>query len=233
MSLPNNIIQIRISSKKISDPTNNFENISKTFDLKEYSYQLFDNESIQKLMSDNKDYDVLEAYNILEPYAFKADLARYYIIDRLGGIYVDSNIFFESSAVECIKNELFFYDDPEHTKSVKPVYNGLFVSDKNNHVLQLAIKEVLLHVKHKFYGSTALDISGPSMLGLVGMNYFPRKTLGQFCIGGQPARKRFYINNSEIAVYKPDGKLPGDSGILGGNSYIDIWNSRNVYGEKK
>lgn len=55
----------------------------------EFEHQLFDDADCRSYIKDNYEEDVLDAYDRLVPGAFKADLWRYCVLYKTGGIYLD------------------------------------------------------------------------------------------------------------------------------------------------
>ena len=54
-----------------------------------FRYYLFDDNDCREFIKKNYDSDILNAYDSLIPGAFKADLWRYCILYKMGGIYLD------------------------------------------------------------------------------------------------------------------------------------------------
>ena len=58
-------------------------------DNPEYKIKYYDNELCRKFIKDNFPQDVLIAFDTLKPGAYKADLFRYCILYKNGGVYGD------------------------------------------------------------------------------------------------------------------------------------------------
>ena len=56
---------------------------------KDYKYLLFDDNDIELFIKENYDFDTLKAFNMLNVGAAKADLWRYLILYKNGGVYLD------------------------------------------------------------------------------------------------------------------------------------------------
>ena len=52
-------------------------------------YKLYDNEEVEKFLDTHFDPEIRAAYDSLNPLAYKADLARYCILYKNGGWYLD------------------------------------------------------------------------------------------------------------------------------------------------
>jgi mannosyltransferase OCH1-like enzyme len=56
------------------------------------TYRLWDGNSLRELIRQNYGREVLDAFELLQPYAYKADLARFCLLYLQGGLYVDLGI---------------------------------------------------------------------------------------------------------------------------------------------
>ena len=59
---------------------------------KDSEYRFYDNETVENFLKANYDSKVFDAYNSLQSLAYRCDLARYCILYKLGGWYVDCGI---------------------------------------------------------------------------------------------------------------------------------------------
>ena len=81
----------------------------------EFEHRLFDDADCRAFIKDNYDSDVLEAYDRLVPGAYKADLWRYCVLYKTGGVYLDIKFQCEPgfSLMEFTKeSETFVLDRP-------------------------------------------------------------------------------------------------------------------------
>ena len=81
----------------------------------EFDHRLFDDVDCRNFIKNNYDADVLEAYDRLIPGAYKADLWRYCVLYKTGGIYLDIKFQCEQgfSLMEFTKEaETFVLDRP-------------------------------------------------------------------------------------------------------------------------
>ena len=131
------------------------------------NHRIWNLESIRKFLSTTyPDPKYLHTFDTLKPYAYKADFARYCILNHFGGYYVDALIenfkSFETSGTDMVVFRDGFSSD---TYSSWNVANGLFFSIPNNVVLQNAIKQVISNVKAEYYGKHPTWPTGPSVFG--------------------------------------------------------------------
>lgn len=70
------------------------EEMASFINVQNVNLTIWDDQMIQELISDNFDKVILDGYNSVKPYAYKADLARLCILYVLGGWYSDIGIRF-------------------------------------------------------------------------------------------------------------------------------------------
>jgi hypothetical protein len=111
----------------------------------------------------------LNAFDILKPSAYKADLWRYCILYKCGGVYLDIKYvglnFFRFS--QYIVREHFVSD-----VNGVDIYNAFMICKAGNNILLDCINQIVEHVKHRIYyndiylsGGYGLSITGPVLLG--------------------------------------------------------------------
>lgn len=107
----------------------------------DWKYILWTEKEIEEFGLVNK-----EAYDESTNYGQKSDIARYEILYRMGGLYVDTDF-------ECLKNfEILhhcfdFYAGTEYGTSFY-AFNGLIASVPGNKILKKCIDTINIHVKH-------------------------------------------------------------------------------------
>ena len=88
-----NLFQIWITDN--NDPPNQYVS-NQMLKLKamypECQYRLYNDNDIKSFLASWFNPEVLQAYELLKPYAFKADLARYCLLYVYGGYYFDASI---------------------------------------------------------------------------------------------------------------------------------------------
>jgi mannosyltransferase OCH1-like enzyme len=126
-----------------------------------FNYQLSDDNDCREFIKINFDKDVLNAYDLLVPGAYKADLWRYCILYKNGGIYLDIkyvpvNYF---KFINLTESEHFVLDMDKNG-----IYNALMVCLPGNIILKKAIDQIIENVKNNYYGSSCLEPTGPLLL---------------------------------------------------------------------
>jgi mannosyltransferase OCH1-like enzyme len=134
----------------------------------EFSYQLYDDNDCREFIRINFSPDVLHAYDTMIPGAYKADLWRYCVLYKNGGIYMDVKLACINGfkLIELCEAEHYVLDRdvPSIFNTPTPIYNALMVCKKNNPFLLEAIYKVVKNVQRKYYGFCALYPTGPGML---------------------------------------------------------------------
>jgi hypothetical protein len=144
------------------------QNILRTIENNpEFDYYLYSDADSRAFIAANYDPDVVKAFDLLRPGAYKSDLWRYCILYKLGGVYFDIKMaplvpiknILESHSVVFVKDIV----NPERLSEC--VWNGLMISPPNNKIFKYCIDEIVESCKEKHYRRNNLDITGPCLLG--------------------------------------------------------------------
>lgn len=209
--------------------------INKYFDV---NYKLWTNSEIRNFISENFENKVLWAYDFLKPYAFKADLARYCILYKLGGWYSDINNTFIDLPPDTKEIDfIFFMDIPSSTGTNFAVSNGLMYSSPGNEVYMNAIHKIISNCVSRYYGPNSLFITGPAVIGLSIYRHLDsslRTIKGNLIADYSTMQQAKYTlpDNRVICLNKSNKNLPGGVvGVPGTNNYNILWNNREVFGD--
>ena len=126
-----------------------------------FQHFLYDDNDCREFIKNNYPIEVLEAFDTLIPGAYKADLWRYCILYKEGGIYMDIKYIPHNDFrfINLTENENFVLDADKNG-----VYNALIACKPGNKILHRAINAVVRNVKNKYYGRTNLEPTGPHLL---------------------------------------------------------------------
>lgn len=166
------IFQIWIQSRYVS--ANMFRAIEtwKTFHP-DLNYQLWTNKDLIRLMEDGTDElggDLLAVYRRLKPYAYKCDLARFYLLYRFGGIYADIDSVCISSCSSLLSHNTIVLCRDMITHNI---FNGfLCVSTPFHPFTRYVLVAMMRNVWETTQFRGDLDITGPQFLGKVVASYF-------------------------------------------------------------
>ena len=124
----------------------------------EYEYRYFNNRESRKFLRDNFSNEINNAYDLLVPGAFKADLLRYCYLYINGGCYFDCKQILRVPIHKFLhesKTLVFCNDVIENA-----LLNAIIFSTKKNIIIEKTIKDCVYNIINKL-GNTALEISGP------------------------------------------------------------------------
>lgn len=206
-------------------PSMNYASSMIKYNNPEFNYYLFDDDDCKNFIKENFDITVLNAYDSLIPGAYKADLWRYCVLYKKGGIYLDikyiplNNFKF----INLIEKEHFVLDADRNG-----VYNALMVCLPGNTKLLACINKIVENVRNKFYGSTPLDPTGPLLL----KRYFTQREKVNFDMYHDYYKNfnnRFIYFNNIIVFKQYNGYLNEHNNNSKVGYYSNLWNSRQIY----
>jgi mannosyltransferase OCH1-like enzyme len=193
-----------------------------------FKHFLFDDNDCKDFIKNNFDENILDTYNRLIPGAYKADLWRYCILYKNGGIYLDIKL-------KCINNfRLIELTEAEHLVKDRwncGIYNALMVCKPGNDLLLKAINKIVENVKNKFYGEGPLHPTGPSLLRdliisnkLYNINIDLLHDNGNF---GLISYKNRFVFSTNYPEY--DSERDEMYRINNTSRYVNLWSRREIY----
>jgi mannosyltransferase OCH1-like enzyme len=209
--LPPNMLQNVISIKK---------------DNPEFNYCFFDDNDCETFIEKNYPPDVLKSFQTLIPGAYKADLWRYCVLYKMGGIYLD----IKYNTVKPFR--LIHLTDREHwvlDLNKKGIFNAIMVCKPGNPILLKAIDQIVKNVKARFYGNSTLEPTGPLLLA----NYFPNEVKRRLPIRLESGYKGFHhdcvITWNHVPIISMYKGYLDERSFMGKKHYEELWKERNVY----
>lgn len=170
----------------------------------EFEHHLFDDNDCREFIKNNFDSHVLHAFDSLVPGAYKADLWRYCVLFKHGGIYLDIklNCINGFKLIELTRSNHFVKD------RILPlsIYNALMVCKPRTPLLWYAIRNIVLNVKTNFFGKSALDPTGPVLLGNIILKNKIRPNIDMIHHkdGGYIIYKKKFIISTEYPQYNTE-----------------------------
>lgn len=198
-------------------------------------YRMWFLDDARALISGVYGLEVLRAFDILQPFAYKADLARYCIVNHLGGIYIDLAVT-DFLGFDVGDYEFVGFRDPNSDETSWKVGNHMFYSTKDSPILQASISECVANVRQRFYGKDPHFPTGPSVLGRAVANHSleARVQIGNYWWLKRRRNKYTLPGQGVIARGKVGGRyLGGVSGVSGGNNYNVMWREGTIYGSDR
>lgn len=200
-------------------------------DNPEFEHHLFDDSACREFIVSHFSKEVVAAYDSLIPEAFKADLWRYCVLYKMGGVYLDIKYYTVApfKLVELTDKEYLMRDVPT---SGGGVYNALLVCKAGNAVLKQCIDAVVKNTEEKYYGESVFDITGPLLMKrFVSDSELAACELSLGEGNGCPDKTCIYKSGTAImSMYKT---YRNDQRKTGKPTYFDQWVDRKVYNPAK
>ena len=205
-----NVYQIWIQGEYVSN--NMYKSIQTIFEYNpNINYTLFTNDKIITLLNQDTEFDnLLNAYNLIKPYAYKSDLARLYILYKNGGVYIDVDFICTHDITKlCHNKELVLCKDIGNTS----ISNGFIYVEKENLFIKYCIIECIKNIMNKTLGGD-LSITGPVFIGKCFFSFYN--------VSGQIPNTVNEHPNIKILEYKFNLPLPKGSWINSSRNYYII-----------
>jgi mannosyltransferase OCH1-like enzyme len=131
----------------------------------EYEYKFYNTSERRQYILKHFDNKVVQAYDKLNHGAFKADLFRYCVLYKEGGIYIDCKSYpYEPFRKFVLRDSTFsiFMDTTNHRPQ-----NGFIMCTPNNTIMLNTINLAVENILASRYGVNPLDIAGPEILAKI------------------------------------------------------------------
>jgi mannosyltransferase OCH1-like enzyme/uncharacterized protein YciU (UPF0263 family) len=197
----------------------------------EFEYYLYDDDDCRKFIKDNFNEEILWTYDNLLAGAYKADLWRYCILYKTGGIYIDIKY-------KCINNFKFIYlTDKDYYvldrtigwyNEQKGLYNGFIVTSKENPLFLKLINNIVYNVKNNFYGLNSLHPTGPLLFGILYEQDNKKINKNDFELVYSECGMYISLNNMNILEIYKEYRM--DSFKFSNKKHYGVlWNIKNIY----
>lgn len=190
-----------------------------------FNYKLFDDNECREFIKNNYEWDVLNAFDTLKPGAYKADLWRYCILYKFGGIYLDIKY-------NCCNNfRLIHLTEKEHFCADignNGIYNAILVSLPGNEVLYRAIRQIVENVKNRYYGGGCLDPTGPMLLSKFINTDNSSVDLKHLLINND-FNQRAISYEGKVILKSYSGYMAESKFFAKTAHYSLLWSQRNIY----
>ncbi len=147
-------------SPEITDLFNRIKKNNPDIEIEYYS-----DKDCEEFLKKNFNKQVNSAYKKLKPGSFKADLFRYCILYKNGGIWSDLTDDFLVPIEDIInfKKDTFVLARDNNWEGYDGIQIGFMASVPNNPIYLKAINKVVYNVENNIYGKTVLDVTGPKV----------------------------------------------------------------------
>ena len=127
----------------------------------EYDYWYFNDQQAKQYLQTNFP-EVYECYLLVRPGAYKADLFRYCVLYKDGGVYVDCGMRAVGKLRDSIHpNDMFVSAEDDGTGGV---YNAFIACAPGHPIIAKAIEMCVKNIRSKNYTNNPLAITGPLLL---------------------------------------------------------------------
>lgn len=190
-----------------------------------FNYQLYDDNDCREFIKNNFDINILNTYDKLIPGAYKADLWRYCILYKYGGIYLDIKYIPVNGfkLLMLLEKEHYCLDIDNNG-----IYNAILVCYPGNQMLWKAINQIVEHVRNKYYGNSCLDPTGPGLLS----RYFSREEKNNFDLKHEyliSCDYRYILFNKYYVFQSYPGYIGEHGQFKKVEHYSSLWGARQIY----
>lgn len=200
-------------------------------DNPEFIHNIYNDKTCRAFIKNNYNHRVLNAYDSLKPFAFKADLWRYCILYKYGGIYLDIKYKCEPGfkLYQLINNETYIKEYWNGVYLDNAIYNGFIVSKPNNPKLKNIIDQICIHVETKYYDNLSSGQTGPYLFS----RYFTDKEKNDIKYAYYENKdRRGFIKNIEtgniILSFYPEYR--DEQHKYSKHKYWqDLWKNKDIY----
>ena len=193
----------------------------------EFSYCLSGDAECREFIKTNYDVDIVTAFDRLIPGAYKADLWRYCVLYKEGGIYLD----IKYKPMNGFR--LITLTEKEHLvldRDNNDIYNALMVCRPGNALLWRAIQRIVKNVESNFYGISALDPTGPGLLAKLMTMDERRTTLDmKHRVFFDDFNYRTILYKNHMIFHNYEGYLEEHDNNKKVMYYGDLWKRRQIY----
>jgi len=201
------------------------------------NHTIYTKETLRQFIADNYEERILQAYDQLRPYSYKADLGRFCLLNKLGGWYMDIAVRIVNPVEVGPRIKfLAFRDIQRFSYTSWACATTVLYSQPNNTAMQIAIDMIAANCTEKYYGITPLCPTGPTLLGkALAVN----GSQSDFIYGDyleltpthEQKNRAFVLPDGTIMAWsKPSGggDLSG-LGAKGVNNYNEMWAAKQIY----
>ena len=198
----------------------------------DFKIKYYSDKDSREFIKNNYSKEILSAYDNLIPGAYKADLFRYCILYKYGGIYSDLTQRFIkpfNKFIDLEKDELYLVKDIDHykinsTELSKGIQISFIATRPGNKIFLDAIEGVRKNVINKYYGDNALHPTGPALFYSVLKDYD-----GSYKIHLKETGKNKIVNSEGETIIISKIKNHQRVILKNRDHYTVLWSNRRVY----
>ena len=197
-----------------------------------FKINYYSDKDSRDFIKNNFESEILLTYDKLIPGAYKADLFRYCILYKNGGIYSDLTQRFTipfNKLIDLEKDNLYLVKDIEHYKIngdgySKGIQISFMASRPGNEIFLKAVKQIVKNVNDKFYGDNPLHPTGPTLFYNILQDY-----KGEYKMELKETGKNKIVNSKGETVII--SKINNHQSVILRNRdhYTTLWRNRRIY----
>ena len=167
--------------------------------------------------------DVVDAFDKLIPGAYKADLWRYCVLYKYGGIYQDIK-FLPVGKFKYIS----LIDKEYYVRDIKfsgyGIYNALLICKPKNEILKKCINQIIQNTKTNFYGNSPLEPTGPLL-----MKKFIADNNNNVSLKLLVENENVFIVKNDVKILKGYSNYRNEQSKLSKKHYNYLYLIKNIY----
>lgn len=178
----------------------------------DYEHRICDDQDCEDYVREHFEPEVLEAYQTLVPKAFKADLWRYCVLYREGGVYMDIDFVAQVPLSEILRPDDVFVSVKDRAKLVgeSAVYQAFIACVPQlpamKHVIDFCVRNVLKRASP----TSCLAVTGPIAFGDA-INEYRKKANAPLWLGDNKVkdvtlRLLVFSDDGGAVLDKPEGR---------------------------
>lgn len=196
----------------------------------EFRFYYYNDDDMELFIKNNYGHRVLRAFNKLIPGSYKADLFRYCVLYKYGGVYLDIKLVMadDKKLITLVRDNFKEYHVIENTYFTRLrskfggfVYQGVIMSRAGNFFLRELIAAVVDQCEKLDCGTNSLDITGPNIYWKVLQKHKNSKNFDCSSLVHVGQSNIYYKNHLFIKGYE----LEKYENSYGSNRYYKNWPS--------
>ena len=197
-----------------------------------FTIRYYSDKDSREFIKNNFSKDIIVAYDKLIPGAYKADMFRYCIMYKNGGIYSDLTqriLKPLESFIDFKKDKLYLVKDIEHYKvngegSSRGIQISFIAARPGNDIFLKAIRRIVKNVKNEYYGYNALYPTGPSLFYHLLKDY-----KGGYKIGLKETGQNKIVNENDETIIISKIVDHQQKILRNKDHYTVLWSNRRIY----
>lgn len=198
-----------------------------------FAFFLFDTAQCRAFIQTHFGAEVTRAFDALKPAAYKADLWRYCVLHRLGGVYVDVKYAPTSPAGDSFLDDIAGAGATSAGHLVadvdaRNIYNAVMVCAPGNDLMRRCVLKVVENVNARFYGDDSLHVTGPAMIREVITAEERKRIVTMRHYAPRLLKNQKFVSRGKTVLFEMYRGYYTELKRTG-NSYSEMWRARDVY----